>query len=158
MRKLVILSLSASSLLLAACAPSHALLPPQPTCCVNPDRDPLHVQDGPLAQRSVHFSLDSVVIPAQFQPMLEAHGRYLQAHPARRVLLIGNTDTRGTRDYSLSLGERYARAVAHALKQHGASDTQLEIVSYGKERPKASGKDEASQAQNRRVDIEYLPD
>jgi len=79
----------------------------------------------------------------------------LAEHPNVRVSLQGNTDERGTREYNMALGERRAKAVRRYLVAQGASFSQMEVISYGEERPVAQGHDEAAWALNRRVDIVY---
>ena len=75
--------------------------------------------------------------------------------PARKILIQGNTDERGGAEYNLALGQKRAQALITALRVQGVKDSQLEAISYGKEKPKATGADEESRAQNRRDDIIY---
>ncbi|SAL41345.1 OmpA/MotB family outer membrane protein [Caballeronia udeis] len=117
--------------------------------------DELNDPNGPLAKRSVYFDFDSYTVKSDYQPLLEAHAKYLMAHPDRHVLIQGNTDERGTSEYNLALGERRSEAVLHDLETLGVPDSQLEAVSFGKEKPVALGHDEASWAQNRRADMIY---
>jgi peptidoglycan-associated lipoprotein len=106
-----------------------------------------------LSQHSVYFDFDNSDIKPEGQSVIANWARYLSAHPTLRARLEGNCDERGTREYNIGLGERRANAVATALEAKGVAAAQLTIVSYGKERPVALGHDEASWAQNRRVDI-----
>jgi peptidoglycan-associated lipoprotein len=108
-----------------------------------------------LANRSVYFDFDKYVVRDDGKPVVEAHGKYLSGHKARGVLIQGNTDERGGSEYNLALGQKRAEAVRKSLSVLGASDSQMEAVSLGKEKPKASGHDEAAWAQNRRADIVY---
>ena len=85
--------------------------------------------------------------------MVEAHAAYLRKTPTARVVVEGNTDERGSSEYNLALGQRRAEAVLKQLKVIGAKDGQLEATSYGKERPAATGTDEAAWAKNRRVEL-----
>lgn len=117
--------------------------------------DELNDPNGPLAKRSVYFDFDSYTVKSEYQPLLEAHAQYLRSHPGRHVLIQGNTDERGTSEYNLALGERRSQAVLHDLETLGVPDSQLEAVSFGKEKPIALGHDEASWAQNRRADMVY---
>jgi peptidoglycan-associated lipoprotein len=71
------------------------------------------------------------------------------------VALEGHTDERGGREYNLALGQRRAEAVRRALGLLGVNDSQLEAVSFGKEKPAATGADESAWSQNRRVEISY---
>ena len=108
-----------------------------------------------LANRSVYFDFDSYVVREDGKPVVEAHGKYLSNHKNRAILIQGNTDERGGSEYNLALGQKRAEATRKALAVLGASDSQMEAVSFGKEKPKATGHDEASWSQNRRADIVY---
>jgi peptidoglycan-associated lipoprotein len=91
----------------------------------------------------------------EYLQTLQAHARYLRAHPDRHILIQGNTDERGTSEYNLALGQKRAEAVRQVLRTDGVNDSQMEAVSLGKEKPVATGHDEAAWAQNRRADIVY---
>lgn len=106
-------------------------------------------------QKSVYFDFDVYTIKSEFTAMLELHANYLKAHPELQVKLEGNADERGGREYNLSLGQKRSEAVKRALVTLGARDSQLEAVSFGEEKPKALGHDEAAWAENRRVDFVY---
>ena len=77
------------------------------------------------------------------------------ADTSLKVRLEGNTDERGTREYNLALGERRANAVKAYLVAQGVSPSQIEVVSYGEEKPVDPGHNEAAWAKNRRVQIVY---
>lgn len=117
--------------------------------------DPLMDKNGVLAKRSVYFDYDSYVVREDAKGVISAHGQYLSKNASRKVLIQGNTDERGGREYNLALGQKRAEAVRKSLVAVGATDAQLEAVSLGKEKPKATGSDEASWAENRRADIVY---
>jgi peptidoglycan-associated lipoprotein len=108
-------------------------------------------------QRSVYFDFDVFTIKPKYDAMLQQHAAYLKAHPELQVRLEGNADERGGREYNLSLGQKRSEAVKRALTTLGATAGQQEAVSFGEEKPKATGHDEASWAENRRVDIVYAP-
>lgn len=111
---------------------------------------------GPTnVSRLVFFDYDSYVLKPEAQPIIEAHAKFLRANTSRRVALEGHTDERGGREYNLALGQRRAEAVRRALGLLGVADSQLEAVSFGKEKPAATGTGEAVWAQNRRVEISY---
>lgn len=113
-------------------------------------------QAGPAnVDRIVYFDFDSYVIKPEFQPLLEAHARYLKANPGRRVSIEGHTDERGGREYNLALGQRRAEAVRRALGLLGVADQQMEAVSFGKEKPAVPGSDEYAWSKNRRAEITY---
>ena len=117
--------------------------------------DPLNDPASPLAKRSIYFDFDSFVVKDEYRPTIEAHARYLVANKGRKVVLQGNTDERGSREYNLALGQKRAEAVRKALSALGVPDAQLEAVSFGEEKPKATGQDDAAYAENRRADIAY---
>lgn len=105
--------------------------------------------------RIVYFDYDSDAIKPEFQTLIEAQARFLKANGSRKVVVEGNTDERGGREYNLALGQRRSEAVRRSLGLLGIGDNQVEAVSFGKEKPAASGSDEASWAQNRRAEIAY---
>jgi peptidoglycan-associated lipoprotein len=107
-------------------------------------------------ERSVYFEFDESVIPPTSMPVVERQGQYLAKNGALHVRVEGNTDERGGSEYNLALGQRRADAVKKALMIYGVKDGQVETVSFGKERPKATGHDEAAWAQNRRADVVYV--
>jgi len=117
--------------------------------------DPLNDPQGVLAKRSVYFDYDSYSVKDQYKPLVEAHAKYLVSHKNRHILIQGNTDQRGGTEYNLALGQKRAEAVRRSLSLLGVADSQVEAVSFGKEKPKALGTDEASYAENRRADIVY---
>jgi len=117
--------------------------------------DPLNDPKGVLAKRSVYFDFDAYIVKDEYKPLVEAHGKYLSANKARKVVIQGNTDERGGSEYNLALGQKRAEAVRKSLEALGVQDSQVEAVSFGKEKPKATGSDEASWAENRRADIVY---
>lgn len=109
---------------------------------------------APAASQSVvYFDFDSSELKAESQVVVAAWSKYLSANPTAKVQLQGNTDERGTREYNIALGERRAQAVSRALQAAGATAGQLSLTSFGEERPVATGHDEASWSQNRRVEI-----
>lgn len=117
--------------------------------------DPLNDSTGMLAKRSVYFDFDSYVVKDEFKPVIEAHSQYLIKNTDRKIVIQGNTDERGGSEYNLALGQKRAEAVRRALNLLGVPDTQIEAVSFGKEKPKATGSNEAAWAENRRADIAY---
>jgi peptidoglycan-associated lipoprotein len=112
-------------------------------------------QDGIPQVRTIYFDYDRDTIRSEFEPVMAAHAQYLRSHPNANVILQGHTDERGTREYNLALGERRANAVQRFLMVQGVSPSQLEVVSYGEERPAVRGSSEDSYAQNRRVVFDY---
>ena len=117
--------------------------------------DPLNDPKGVLAKRSVYFDYDSYVVKDEFKSLVEAHAKYLVSNKNRKIVIQGNTDERGGREYNLALGQKRAEAVRKSLSLLGVQDSQMEAISFGKEKPKATGSDEASWAENRRGDLAY---
>ena len=111
--------------------------------------------DSCLRQRVVYFDLDRTEIKPEFSAQISCHAAYLRQFPNARVTLEGHADERGTREYNLGLGERRGNAVQSAVSAAGASMGQLNVVSYGEERPVDRGHDESAWAKNRRVEIVY---
>ncbi len=117
--------------------------------------DAMNDASGLLAKRSVYYPFDVDAVAAADKPVLQAHAKYLSEHANTKVQLEGNADERGSTEYNLALGQRRADGVKKLLELGGAKAGQIKSVSYGEEKPKASGHDEASWAQNRRTDLNY---
>ena len=117
--------------------------------------DPLNDPNSILSNRSTHYPFDVSAVQEDDKPLVQAHAKYLGEHPERNVRLEGNCDERGSNEYNLALGQRRADGVKKMLLLGGAKAGQLKTVSYGEEKPKATGHDEASWKQNRRTDIVY---
>jgi len=111
--------------------------------------------DACLRQRVVYFDFDKTEIKPEFQQIMACHAKYLQDRPEAHIRLEGNTDERGTREYNLGLGERRGNAVSDALQAAGGSAGQLEVISYGKEKPVCREHNEDCWSKNRRVEIIY---
>ena len=105
--------------------------------------------------RIVYFDYDDFTVRGEFTPLLEGHARFLNADRQRKVVLEGHTDERGGREYNLALGQKRADAVRRSLSLLGVAETQMETVSFGKEKPANPGNDEEAYRQNRRVEINY---
>ena len=108
-----------------------------------------------LSKRSVYFDFDSFVIKSEFKPLVEAHAGFLVENPTMKMLIQGNTDERGSREYNLALGQKRADAVRQALTLLGAKEGQVESVSLGEEKARCSEQSEECFAQNRRTDMLY---
>jgi len=118
-----------------------------------PHKDPANM----LSQkRSIYFDYDQFVIKDEFKATVEGHAKYVQGNRTLRIILQGNTDERGTREYNIALAQKRADAVKKLMMLLGASEVQIETVSFGKEKPRREGHDESSWAENRRVDIVYV--
>jgi len=119
---------------------------------MSPLKDPNNI----LSRRSVYFEFDSFVVEDKYKSQIEAHTRYLAGNKSAKVTLQGHTDERGSREYNIALGQKRADAVKRVMTLMGVQDVVIETVSYGKEKPKREGHDEAAWAENRRVDIVYV--
>ena len=126
-----------------------------PTTGAVPNLNPLTDPNNILSKRSVYFDFDSYVVKDEYRSLVQAHAQYLRDNGNARVLLQGNTDERGSREYNLALGQRRADSVKNAMTLSGAKESQIESVSLGEEKPRGLGHDEASWAENRRTDIRY---
>ena len=168
-----LLSILALSLLLAACAQPTREAPPEtePTDPGGTTTDPVEVDrvdpanfadsrnldnpDSLLSQREIYFEFDRSNVQPQYLPIIRAHAEYLKANSSGRVLLEGHADERGSREYNLGLGERRGNSVLDLMRAEGVSGSQVEVVSYGEERPVCRQTSEACWERNRRVEIVY---
>jgi len=108
-----------------------------------------------LSKRSVYFDYDSFTVKDEYKALVEAHAKFLAGQPKMKMLIQGNADERGSREYNLALGQKRADAVKKMLLLLGTREEQIESVSLGEEKPKNSGHDEAAWAENRRGDMLY---
>lgn len=118
---------------------------------INPLKDPNNI----LSKRNVYFDFDKDTVKDEYRPLVEAHAKYLIAHSNAKVVLQGNTDERGTREYNLALGQRRSVAVKKSLNLLGVQDKQIETVSFGKEKATEGCTDDACAKLNRRAEIVY---
>lgn len=117
--------------------------------------DALDDANSILSKRSAFFDFDKSVVKSADKPMVQAHGQYLAGHADRKVVVEGNADERGSSEYNIALGNRRAEAVKKMLIVSGAKAGQISTVSFGEEKPRATGHNEAAWSQNRRADIAY---
>lgn len=110
---------------------------------------------NPLSKHTIYFMYDSSQIQQDFISVIAAHSQYLLAHPQQRIILEGHADERGSAEYNIALSEQRGKSVYKLMKLHGVSDRQIEIVSYGEEKPDSDGMNSASWQLNRRVEIAY---
>jgi peptidoglycan-associated lipoprotein len=173
-----LISLSVATLLLAACGsqppspeqnpagvesrtPGAVKVDTPPVVQVKPEQiDPnsnaaLRDPKSPLSKRSIYFDYDSYVVKDEFQTLLAAHGKFLAANPKMKMLIQGNADERGSREYNLALGQKRAEAVRKTLTLLGAREDQLEAVSLGEEKPACTASSEECWGKNRRGDMLY---
>jgi len=113
------------------------------------------VKSGALARRSIYYDYDQFDIKDEYRALVEAHAKYLRDNPSAKMLIQGNTDERGSREYNVGLGQRRSDGVKKMLVLLGARDNQIESVSLGEEKPQADGHEESAWSKNRRSDILY---
>ncbi|MGZ5817875.1 MAG: peptidoglycan-associated lipoprotein Pal, partial [Burkholderiaceae bacterium] len=135
-------------------APAPAAQPVAAAPAPAPAAKPADLNIIPI-KRSVFFDYDKFDLKSEYTPVVEAHAKYLIANPSRKAVIQGNADERGGSEYNLALGQKRAEAERKALELLGVSTSQLEAVSFGKEKPRSSGHNEAAWADNRRADIVY---
>ncbi len=140
-----------------AATPTAAAAPaaPAPAATVQNLLYPPKGVGGALGQRSIYYTFDKYSIQDQYQPIVAAHSDFLVSHPAAKVILQGNCDERGSREYNLALGQRRADSVRKVMVAKGVKDSQIETVSFGKEKPRNPAHNKAAWAENRRTDIVY---
>jgi peptidoglycan-associated lipoprotein len=140
-------------------APTTKPIPPTTipsTPITDPSKDPrLKDPANILSKRSIYFDFDSDAIKSEFVPLVEAHGAFLRQYKTAKMLIQGNADDRGSREYNLGLGQRRADAVKKRLVLLGATESQIESVSLGEEKPVCTQQTEECWARNRRADILY---
>jgi peptidoglycan-associated lipoprotein len=175
MRQIAIAALSASALVLAACATTGSdnqapvegggkppasvqtqpVKPVDVTGTQSPAGNPLKDPNNILSKRSIYYDYDKFDVKDEYRAMVEAHAKYLRENPNARMLIQGNTDERGSREYNVGLGQRRSDGVKRMLVLLGARESQIESVSLGEEKPQAEGHDESAWSKNRRSDMLY---
>ena len=115
----------------------------------------LNDPNSPLSQRVLYFELDSSQVSEEDRKIISTHAQFLSANPNVTIVLEGHADERGTREYNVALGEKRAKAVKQLMTLQGVTDQQIQLISFGEERPVAIGHDEAAWRLNRRVEILY---
>jgi peptidoglycan-associated lipoprotein len=133
-----------------AAPPQSAVQPVQPSAVQAES-----LKDGTLGKRSVYYDLDKYDVKAEFRPLLQAHGKYLAEHRNAKMLVQGNCDERGSREYNIALGQRRSEGVKRMLVLMGATESQVEPVSLGEEKPRCTEHAEGCWSQNRRSDMLY---
>lgn len=111
--------------------------------------------NSPLSKRNIYFDFDSFVLRSEFKPLVEAHAAFLRSNPKMKMLIQGNADERGSREYNLALGQKRSDAVRKSLTLLGVADSQIESVSLGEEKPRCTESNEPCWQQNRRADMLY---
>jgi peptidoglycan-associated lipoprotein len=108
-----------------------------------------------IENRVVFFDFDSFIVRTEFQPLIEANARLILSGKAQRVVIEGHTDERGGREYNVALGQKRADSVRRALALQGVLESQMEAISYGKEKPAVAGLTDDAMEKNRRAEISY---
>jgi peptidoglycan-associated lipoprotein len=179
MRQIAIAAFSTATLFLAACATTtpDAQAPVEtpggkPAAVQTQPVKPVDVTGGPsasqlsalkdpkniLSQRSIYYDYDKFDVKDDYRALVEAHAKYLRENPSARMLIQGNTDERGSREYNIALGQRRADSVKQMMTLLGVQEGQIETISFGEEKPRAKGNDESAFSENRRSDIRYAGD
>lgn len=117
----------------------------------NPLKDPANI----LSKRSIFYDYDSDSVKDEYRPLLQAHAKYLSQNRTAKMLIQGNCDERGSREYNIALGQRRADNVKRTLVLMGAAEAQIEPVSLGEEKPRCAAQTEECYSQNRRSDLLY---
>jgi len=120
-----------------------------------PPRAPHNDPGNILSRRSIYYDLDQYTVKDQYRELVEAHAKYLRANLQLKMLVQGNTDERGSREYNVGLGQRRSDGLKKMLLLLGVKEEQVEAVSLGEEKPADAGHDEAAWSKNRRSDILY---
>lgn len=117
--------------------------------------DPLKDPNNILSKRVIYFEYNQDTVKSEFTEVIQAHAKYLNDNRGRKVRLEGHADERGSREYNMALGQRRGDAVRRATTILGVGNDRIETVSFGEDKPRSTGHDEAAWAQNRRVEIVY---
>jgi peptidoglycan-associated lipoprotein len=120
-----------------------------------PIQEVLNDPATPLAKRVFYFDFNSSELSAEDRQALAYHARFMNQFPAVAVVLEGHADERGSREYNLALGERRAKAIERILSLAGVAPEQIQVISFGEERPVALGHDNEAWHLNRRVELLY---
>ncbi|HQA10017.1 peptidoglycan-associated lipoprotein Pal [Zoogloea sp.] len=115
----------------------------------------LEAERAELAKKSVYFGFDQYAVDAKYRDVVKQHSDFIAAHATDTVMIQGNADERGSREYNLALGQKRAEAVRKALTLLGVADSRLEAVSFGSEKPRETCHEERCWAENRRVDLQH---
>ncbi len=129
-----------------------------PATPVSSDANATKNPNNILFKRVIYFDYDSNIVKEEFRPLVAAHAKYISTTGSAKMIVQGNTDERGGREYNLALGQRRADAVRQMMTVLGAEGTRVESVSFGKEKPAMQGATEEAFAKNRRAEIVYNTD
>jgi peptidoglycan-associated lipoprotein len=169
------LALAVSAALIAGCATTESSTPADPAPVVAPQSQSqpqpqargsapqapqARAQQGAAAapserdlKKSVYYAFDGYDVRPEYRTLVEQHARYLRDNPSAKIVVEGNADERGSREYNVALGQKRAESVMKMMVVLGARANQIEAVSYGEEKPRLAGHDESAWAENRRSDF-----
>ena len=122
----------------------------------NPGQGMSDPRSDSSAKRSVYYEFDGYEVKPEYRGLVEEHAKYLRQNPQARITIEGNADERGSREYNVALGQRRAESVMKMMRLLGAAENQIEAVSFGEEKPRLQGHDDASWAENRRSDFRQV--
>jgi len=108
---------------------------------------------SPDLKRSVYYEFDKFDVKPEYRALVESHARWLKANPKAKLVIEGNADERGSREYNVALGQKRAESVTKLLVLLGARADQIEAISWGEEKPRGNGHDEKAWSENRRADF-----
>ena len=111
--------------------------------------------NSPLSKRSIYYDYDKFEVRDEYRSLVDVHAKFLRDNPSAKMLIQGNTDERGSREYNVGLGQRRSDGVKKMLVLLGAREDQIESVSLGEEKPQDAGHSEEAWSKNRRSDILY---
>ena len=157
-----LLPLACTVLLISACSSGVKLDDANNVASINaggsmsydPISDP---KTSVYGKRSIFFEFDSYTLDPRYASTIAAHATYLKTFHTQKadIIIQGNTDDRGTAEYNLALGQKRSESVKRALLAQGVNESQVEAVSFGKEKPMNPAQTEAAFQENRRADIVY---
>jgi peptidoglycan-associated lipoprotein len=169
------LALAVSAALIAGCATTESSTPtdPAPVAAPQSQAQPQARGSAPQApqaraqqraataaapserdlKKSVYYAFDGYDVKPEYRTLVEQHARYLRDNPSAKIVVEGNADERGSREYNVALGQKRAESVMKMMVVLGARANQIEAVSYGEEKPRLTGHDESAWAENRRSDF-----
>ena len=136
-------------------APARPSVSTQPVRPAQVQANPLKDPNNILSKRSIFYDYDKYDVKDEYKPLLQAHARYLAQNRGAKMLIQGNCDERGSREYNIALGQKRADGVKKMLQLMGVQESQIESVSLGEEKPRCTENAEACYSQNRRSDMLY---
>ncbi len=122
---------------------------------VSYEKNAINDPASPLVERVIYFDFDNDQVSSDYLDLLVHHGKYLAANPSMKLRIEGHADERGSREYNIALGNRRAQSVRRLVLFQGADANQVDVISYGEEKPVALNHDEEAWRLNRRVELVY---